>query len=391
MHHDLEAAAASGGRSPRRWRRCRRSRARAASSREGHGDAALDEHAPAPTPRSDRARPRHRRPGARRTSRSPATSSSRRACMTTPRTLASMPGPEVGARRARRARPRPARRTRCRAAMGSSSPRRSGWAGSRWCAPRPARARRPTRRPRRAGSSRPGAAGSPRARRDRAGGAHERRTVESEAVEVIERSAARCARASRRSSGSDRAAGMPRRKRSSSDRRARRRGPPNSSAIDAPRGPCGAPAQRHRERIGDRAQRMQRLRIGRVVGDQQHRLRGSAARRASASIRPAPKLASKAATLSAGRSAPVAMPQYPAGALCTELWKRVGEIRRSLAASISQIACSSRRRRSRRRTRPPGRARSGRRRPQLEPAASAMRTALPARRRSVAGNASGEG
>src|ERR1019366_7259351 len=33
----------------------------------------------------------------------------------------------------------------------------------------------------------------------------------------------------------------------------------------------------------------------------------------------------------------VAMLQYPAGALCTELWKRVGEISRSAEASVAQI------------------------------------------------------
>src|SRR6185437_2468372 len=60
--------------------------------------------------------------------------------------------------------------------------------------------------------------------------------------------------------------------------------------------------------------------------------------RARDSRRPAAKLASKAAMQSALAVAPVAMVQYPAGALCTELWNRVGEIMRSSDASVSQIA-----------------------------------------------------
>src|ERR1700682_1272652 len=51
---------------------------------------------------------------------------------------------------------------------------------------------------------------------------------------------------------------------------------------------------------------------------------GFAARRDAASINPAPKLASKAARLSTACIAPVAIPQYPEGALWTALWKRVG-------------------------------------------------------------------
>src|SRR5439155_25135592 len=57
---------------------------------------------------------------------------------------------------------------------------------------------------------------------------------------------------------------------------------------------------------------------------------------ASASSSPAPKLASAAQSTDEVAIAPLAMLQYPAGALCTELWKRVGEIWRSPVASCWQ-------------------------------------------------------
>src|SRR5690242_9914344 len=59
---------------------------------------------------------------------------------------------------------------------------------------------------------------------------------------------------------------------------------------------------------------------------------------ASASTSPAAKLASYAQSTEALVIAPLAMLQYPAGALCTELWKRVGEICRSSVASCWQIS-----------------------------------------------------
>src|SRR6266436_4596128 len=58
----------------------------------------------------------------------------------------------------------------------------------------------------------------------------------------------------------------------------------------------------------------------------------------AASVRPAAKLQSNAHKLVDGAREPVAIPQYPEEALCTELWNRVGEIRRSLPASIAQIS-----------------------------------------------------
>ena len=61
---------------------------------------------------------------------------------------------------------------------------------------------------------------------------------------------------------------------------------------------------------------------------------------AAASSSPAAKLASKAHRLVLGSHEPVATAQYPAGALCTELWKRVGDTSRPSVASTHRISCT---------------------------------------------------
>src|SRR5690242_18125561 len=59
---------------------------------------------------------------------------------------------------------------------------------------------------------------------------------------------------------------------------------------------------------------------------------------AAASSNPATKLASWQLMLVDGSRQALAMCQYPEGALCTELWKRVGDISRGGAASTLMIS-----------------------------------------------------
>ena len=109
----------------------------------------------------------------------------------------------------------------------------------------------------------------------------------------------------------------------------------------------GVRSRATRERIGNPADSVERLGVGQVVRDQRHDPAVDRAASAAASSRPAAKLASWAQRLVRRFARAGGDLQYPAGALWTELWNRVGETSRSVVtrrvSRISWIVSADRR------------------------------------------------